>query len=132
MLVFSTKLCDLYSPLLPLFPYLWFKTPPVPCVNKYMGICMDLITIKTPHPKCLLYWCLKEFIDWRYSRSCWYFRTLLCTSVALTFSLVHLQPPPPPPCVNNYMGYVFVQCVTGGGRVSGCVESIYRQTPAAK
>jgi hypothetical protein len=24
--------------------------------------------------KCRLYWCLIEFIDWRYSQSCWYFR----------------------------------------------------------
>ncbi len=23
--------------------------------------------------KCRLYWCLIEFIDWRYSQSCWYF-----------------------------------------------------------
>ncbi len=28
---------------------------------------MDEITIKTPNPKCRLYWCLIEFIDWRYS-----------------------------------------------------------------
>ena len=37
---------------------------------------MDQITIKTPNPKCRLYWCL-EFRDWRYSLSCWYFRPLL-------------------------------------------------------
>ncbi len=34
---------------------------------------MDQITIKTPNPKCRFYWCLIEFIDWRYSQSCWYF-----------------------------------------------------------
>jgi hypothetical protein len=28
---------------------------------------MDEWTIKTPYPKCRLYWCLIEFIDWRYS-----------------------------------------------------------------
>jgi hypothetical protein len=39
-------------------------------VNEYA---MDQITIKTPNPKCRLYWCLIEFIDWRYSESCWYF-----------------------------------------------------------
>jgi hypothetical protein len=38
---------------------------------------MDQITIKTPDPKCRLYCCLIEFIDWRYSQSCWYFRPLL-------------------------------------------------------
>jgi hypothetical protein len=37
---------------------------------------IDLITRKTPNSKCRLYWCLIEFIDWRYSQSCWYFRPL--------------------------------------------------------
>jgi hypothetical protein len=27
-------------------------------------------TMKTENPKCRLYWCLIEFIDWRYSQSC--------------------------------------------------------------
>jgi|LakMenE01Jun11ns_1017448.scaffolds.fasta_scaffold7920011_1 hypothetical protein len=27
---------------------------------------MDEGTRKTPNPKCRLYWCLIEFIDWRY------------------------------------------------------------------
>jgi hypothetical protein len=35
---------------------------------------MDQITIKATNPKCRLYWCLIEFIDWRYSQSCWYCR----------------------------------------------------------
>ncbi len=38
---------------------------------------MDKITFKTPNPQCRLYWCLIEFIDWRYSQSCWYFRPAL-------------------------------------------------------
>jgi hypothetical protein len=38
---------------------------------------IDQISIKTPKPKFLLYWCLIDFIDWRYSQSCWYFRPLL-------------------------------------------------------
>jgi hypothetical protein len=29
---------------------------------------MDQISIKTPNPKCRLYWRLIEFIDWRYSQ----------------------------------------------------------------
>jgi hypothetical protein len=41
-----------------------------------MGSHIDHITIKTPNPICRLYWCLLEFIDWRYSQSCWYFRPL--------------------------------------------------------
>jgi hypothetical protein len=35
MLVFSTQLCDLCSPLVPLSPFLWFNSSPLPCVNKY-------------------------------------------------------------------------------------------------
>jgi hypothetical protein len=31
-------------------------------------LAMDQISIKTPNPKCRLYWCLIEFIDWRYSQ----------------------------------------------------------------
>ncbi len=31
---------------------------------------MDEGTIKTPNPKCRLYWCFIELIDWRYSQSC--------------------------------------------------------------
>jgi hypothetical protein len=27
---------------------------------------IDQTTIKTPNPKCRLYWCLIEFIDWSY------------------------------------------------------------------
>ncbi len=40
---------------------------------------MEEITIKTPNSKCRLYQCIIEFIDWRYSQSCWYFRPLLWT-----------------------------------------------------
>ncbi len=93
---------------------------------------MNQISIKTPKPKCRLYWCLIEFIDWRYSQSCWYFR-LLWTSAPLTFSLVHLSPNPLP-CVNKYMytvqGYVFKQCVTGGEGIGGFRQiNTCRQVP---
>jgi hypothetical protein len=56
--------------------------------------------LQTPNPKCRLYRCLIEFIDWRYSQSYWYFRPLLWTSAPLTLSLVH-YPPPPSMCVNT-------------------------------
>ncbi len=72
---------------------------------------MDQITIKIPNTKCSLYWCLIEFIDWRYSQSCRYFRPILWTSVPLTFSLNHF--PPPLPCT---------VCNREGG--SGCVEGM--------
>jgi hypothetical protein len=38
---------------------------------------IDQIAIETPIPKFRLYWCLIEFIDWRYSQSCWYFPPFL-------------------------------------------------------
>ncbi len=50
-------------------------------------------TLKTHNPKCRLHWCIIEFIDWRYSQLCWYFRLLL-------WALAHLPslwPPPPHP-----------------------------------
>jgi hypothetical protein len=55
---------------------------------------MDQKSVKTPNPKWRLHWCLIEFIDWRYSQSCWYFRPLVWTSAPLTFSLVHISPFP--------------------------------------
>ncbi len=71
-------------------------------------VIMAQITVKTLNPKCRRYWCLIEFIDWRYDQSCWYFRSLLWSSSTLTFSLVDL------PGVWISTGYVFIQCVTGG------------------
>ncbi len=38
--------------------------------------------------------CLSEFIDWRYSQSCRYFRPSFVNCCPLTFSLVQLPPPP--------------------------------------
>jgi hypothetical protein len=51
-----------------------------------------------PNPKCRLYWCLIEFIYWRCSQSCWYFRPLLWKVAPLNFSLVHLPTFPPSLC----------------------------------
>ncbi len=49
----------------------------------FFGEAMDEGTIKKQNPKCHLHWCLIEFIDWRYSQSCWYFPPLLSTVVPL-------------------------------------------------
>ncbi len=73
---------------------------------------MDEETIKTKNPKCRLYWCLIEFIDWRYSESCWYFRPFLETVAPLS----SLWSPPPLPKVNVY--YTDSVCCGGGG---GCL-----------
>jgi hypothetical protein len=57
-----------------------------------------LINYKDTNTKCRLYWCLIEFLDWRYSQSCWYFRPSFvnyCPSNLLSGS-----PPPLPVHVN--------------------------------
>ncbi len=49
-------------------------------------IAMDQITIKTSNQKCRLQtlpWYLIEFVDWRRSQSCWYFRPALWTVAPL-------------------------------------------------
>jgi hypothetical protein len=107
--------------------------------------------MKTPNPKCCLYWCLIEFRDWIYT----------IQSVMLVFStplvnycrsnLLTGSPPPTPPCEYEYVstglciytvwwGYLnlftfhsilrllFWAQMDGnrGARRSSCVESIYR------
>ncbi len=51
---------------------------------------LTIVTPKTPNLKCRLYWCVLEFIDWRYSQWCWYFRPSFLKYCPSTFSLVHL------------------------------------------
>ncbi len=64
---------------------------------------MDEGTIRTPNPKCRLYWRLIEFMDWRYSHSCWYFRSLLWTVAPLP----SLWPPPPHPPSRMWGGWAW-------------------------
>ncbi len=63
---------------------------------------MDEITIKTPNPNCRLYWCLLEFIDWRYSQSCWYLRPFLLVNQRPSYLFTGSSPPSPLPCVDKY------------------------------
>ncbi len=59
--------------------------------------------------------CLLEFIDWRYSQSCWYFRpscVKCCPSLLLSGSSIPTSPPPPR--VKKYIVYTRIQCVRGG------------------
>ncbi len=68
------------------------------------------------------FWCLIQFITWRYSQSCWYFRPLLWTSAPLNFSQVHLPPPPPSPhtCVNNRGTCIHSGGIVGLGQINTC------------
>jgi hypothetical protein len=62
-----------------------------------------------------------EFIDKRYSQSCWYFDPQLCELVGpLTFSLVQSTLfPPPLPSVNKYTVYTCTVCGGLRFRASG-------------
>ncbi len=71
---------------------------------------MDLLTL--PNPKCRLYWCLVEFIDWRYSQACWYFDPAVRTITA-TYNLLSGSPPPTLPLPKVTLG-------GGGGGVELC------------
>ncbi len=75
----------------------WFKSKVVYCLSccdrfiktsklQNFATSMDKGTKKTQNPKCRLYWCFVEFIDWRYSQLCWYFRHLIW-NVALLYLL---------------------------------------------
>ncbi len=66
---------------------------------------------KTSNPLCRLYWCLINFIDWRYSQSCWYFRPLLWTFAPPTFSLIHLLHLPPPSLCEQVQGVHVIHTV---------------------
>jgi hypothetical protein len=41
--------------------------------QQHLAVCTTdgSIYMKTQNPKCRLYWCFIEFIDWRYSQPCW-------------------------------------------------------------
>ncbi len=73
---------------------------------------MDEETIKAQNPKCRLYWCLIEFIGWRYKSVMLLFSIPLncCPS---TFSLTSPTPPPLPK-VNVH--YIQTMCGCGSGR----------------
>ncbi len=72
--------------------------------------------------------CLSEFIDWRYSQSCWYFR----------WSFVNCCPSPlfsgstlPLPCVNKYTVYTYTVC-KGGGGVLGSEPQTNKHLPQSR
>ncbi len=52
--------------------------------------------------------CLLEFIDWRYSQSCWYFRPSFVN--CCPFNLLSGWTFIPPHCVNKYTVYTYTVC----------------------
>ncbi len=86
---------------------------------------MDQITIKTPNPKCRLYWCFIEFADWRFCQSCWYFRPPLWNSVPLTFSWLTSPPPLLPVWINTGVCNYTVCNGGGGNGIRLCGEHLH-------
>jgi hypothetical protein len=64
---------------------------------------------------------LSEFIDWRYSQSCWYFRPSFLTC-CLWFNYT---PPSPLPCVK--VQYIQTVCGLEGGGVGGVGDYILQE-----
>jgi hypothetical protein len=73
--------------------------------------------------------CFSEFIDWRYSQSCWYFWPSFVN--CCPYNLLTVQLPSPLSCVNKYTVYTNTVCVGGGGVSTGFWLSD-RWTSAAK
>ncbi len=88
---------------------------------------MDEGIIKTQNPKSRLCWCSIEFIDWRYSQSCWYFRPSFMNYCPSNLSLVHL--PHPLPKVKAHCTVYAVQAVCDweGGGVGLCWRPYFLQ-----
>jgi hypothetical protein len=94
-----------------------FSVQLVDSPHAWLNTGMDEGTIKAPNPKCRLYWCLKEFIDWRYNQACWYFWPVLWISAPLP----SLWPPPPLPHFPK-VNLQHIQCVAVWGGGWGGVE----------
>ncbi len=80
-----------------------------------LGADHGLINHKDTKTKCRLYLCLSEFIDLRYSQSCWYFRPSYCPS-----NLLSSSPLPSFPKSTVYTGSVYWR------GWMGCVELCWR------
>jgi hypothetical protein len=78
---------------------------------------MDVGTIKTQNSKCRLYWCLIEFMDWRYSSHVGIFDPF-CELLLLYLSLTSHTPPSPSHSKRTV--YTDSVAVGGGGGVELC------------
>ncbi len=74
------------------------------------------INYKETKTKCRLYMCFIEFIDWRYSQTCWYFRPSFVSHCPS--NLLYGTPPPTSPFSKSKYS-IYRQCVSGRGG-GGC------------
>ena len=79
-----------------------------------------LINYKDTKTKCRPYWCLIEFIDWRDSQSCWYFRHSFVNNCPS--NLLSGSPPPLPPSQSQSSVFTDSVWLGRGGGVLSCVE----------
>ncbi len=96
------------------------------CSLKFLSVMVHygLINYKDIKTKCRLYWCLIEFIDWRYSQSCWYFRPSFVNYLPANLLSGSPPPPPPPPPLPKGQSTVYTDSVRlgrgGSPWVGGC------------
>jgi hypothetical protein len=83
------------------------------CTSAWYIHSHGLINYKDTKTKCCLYWCLIEFIDWRYGQSCWYFRP--CFVNYCPSNLLYGSPPPPLPPFPKSKYSIYRQYVAGRG-----------------
>ncbi len=63
--------------------------------------------------------CLSEFIDWKYSQSCWFFCPSFVTCCPSNLLSGSTLPPPSLPCVNKYTVYTYTIVKGGYGVIGG-------------
>jgi hypothetical protein len=88
---------------------------------------IDELTIKTPNPKCHLYWYLNRVYRMEIQSVMLVFSTQLCELLPLLPSLWFKSPPIPPSlCEYVYcaVSYTRIQCACKGGGICGSVPKI--------
>ncbi len=72
---------------------------------------------------------LSEFIDCRYSQSCWYFRPSFVNCCPSNLLSVSISPHPPFPCENKYTVYTYTVCGGGYGVLGLRQINTFRKVP---
>jgi hypothetical protein len=76
--------------------------------------------------------CFSEFIDWRYSQSCWYVRPSFVNCCGVAPLILYLVISPPLPCVNKNTVHTYTECTVWGERDMGIWASTAKQYTCSK